>query len=115
MQYNNLGAEWGKFSGGVTNLSTKTGSSAVHGEAYEYLRNKIFNANDFFLNSAGINRPPWVQNQFGANAGGPLTLRSSEGARGGVPGAHVVDGRVAHALLLEILTDSGVGTMVVES
>jgi acetylglutamate kinase len=33
--------------------------------------------------------------------------------RGGVPGAHVVDGRVAHALLLEILTDSGVGTMVV--
>jgi acetylglutamate kinase len=33
--------------------------------------------------------------------------------RGGVPAAHVVDGRVAHALLLEILTDSGVGTMVV--
>jgi acetylglutamate kinase len=35
--------------------------------------------------------------------------------RGGVPAAHVVDGRVAHALLLEVLTDSGVGTMVVES
>jgi acetylglutamate kinase len=33
--------------------------------------------------------------------------------RGGVPAAHVVDGRVAHALLLEILTDSGLGTMVV--
>jgi acetylglutamate kinase len=33
--------------------------------------------------------------------------------RGGVPAAHVVDGRVAHALLLELLTDSGVGTMVV--
>jgi acetylglutamate kinase len=33
--------------------------------------------------------------------------------RGGVPAAHVVDGRVAHALLLEVLTDSGVGTMVV--
>jgi acetylglutamate kinase len=32
--------------------------------------------------------------------------------RGGVPAAHVVDGRVAHALLLEVLTDSGVGTMV---
>jgi acetylglutamate kinase len=32
---------------------------------------------------------------------------------GGVPAAHVVDGRVAHALLLEVLTDSGVGTMVV--
>jgi acetylglutamate kinase len=35
--------------------------------------------------------------------------------RGGVPAAHVVDGRVAHALLLEILTNSGVGTMVVGS
>jgi acetylglutamate kinase len=34
---------------------------------------------------------------------------------GGVPAAHVVDGRVAHALLLEVVTDSGVGTMVVKS
>jgi acetylglutamate kinase len=32
--------------------------------------------------------------------------------RGGVPKAHVIDGRVPHALLLELLTDSGVGTMV---
>jgi len=74
VQTSNLGAEWGKFSGGVTNLSTKTGTSTIHGEAYEYLRNKIFNANDFFLNSAGERRPPWVQNQFGANAGGPLNI-----------------------------------------
>jgi acetylglutamate kinase len=35
--------------------------------------------------------------------------------RGGVPRAHVLDGRVAHALLLELFTDSGVGTMVVAS
>jgi hypothetical protein len=74
VQTSNLGPEWGKFSGGVTNLSTKTGSSVTRGEAYEYLRNKIFNANDFFLSAAGIGRPQWVQNQFGANAGGPLNL-----------------------------------------
>jgi hypothetical protein len=74
VQTSNLGAEWGKFSGGVTNLSTKAGASSIHGEAYEYLRNKIFNANDFFLNSVGRPRPPWVQNQFGANAGGPLNI-----------------------------------------
>jgi hypothetical protein len=74
VQTSNLGPEWGRFSGGVTNLSTKTGSSAVHGEFYEYLRNKIFNANDYFLNAAGIDRPPWVQNQFGGNAGGPLNV-----------------------------------------
>ncbi|HWY05639.1 MAG TPA: carboxypeptidase regulatory-like domain-containing protein [Candidatus Acidoferrales bacterium] len=74
VQTSNLGPEWGKFSGGVTNLSTKTGASSVHGEAYEYLRNKIFNANDFFLNAVDRPRPPWVQNQFGANAGGPLNI-----------------------------------------
>ena len=74
VQTSNLGPEWGRFSGGVTNLSTKAGTSSVHGEAYEYFRNRIFNANDFFLNAAGKARPPWVQNQFGANAGGPLNL-----------------------------------------
>jgi hypothetical protein len=72
VETSNLGAEWGKFSGGVTNLSTKGGTSTLHGEAYEYLRNRIFNANDYFLNEAGRRRPPWIQNQFGANAGGPL-------------------------------------------
>src|SRR6202166_2928591 len=74
VQTSNLGPEWGKFSGGVTNLSTKTGTSSIHGEAYEYLRNKIFNANDFFLNAVNRPRPPWVQNQFGANAGGPVNF-----------------------------------------
>lgn len=74
VQTSNLGPEWGKFSGGVVNLSTKGGTSFFHGEAHEYLRNKIFNANDFFLNAAGQRRPPWVQNQFGAQAGGPLSL-----------------------------------------
>jgi hypothetical protein len=81
VQTSNLGPEWGRFSGGVTNLSTKTGTSSVHGELYEYLRNRIFNANDYFLNAAQRPRPPWVQNQFGGNAGGPLDI-----AHGGMPG-----------------------------
>jgi len=81
VQTSNLGPEWGKFSGGVTNLSTKSGTNSLHGEAYEYVRNKIFNANDFFLNAVGRSRPPWVQNQFGANAGGPLNFsRATEAA-----------------------------------
>src|SRR5215472_3530994 len=81
VQTSNLGADWGKFSGGVINLSTKSGSTGLHGEAYEYLRNKVLNANDFFLNKAGKKRPPFTQNQFGANAGGPLWI------------PHVYDGR----------------------
>jgi hypothetical protein len=76
----NLPAEWGRFAGGVINLSTKSGTQFFHGEAYEYLRNRVFNANDFFLNAAGKPRPPWVQNQFGAEAGGPLSF-ARDGSR----------------------------------
>jgi hypothetical protein len=74
VQTSNLGPEWGKFSGGVTNLSTKSGPNEIHGEAYEYLRNAVLNANDYFLNAAGRPRPPWTQNQFGGNAGGPFYI-----------------------------------------
>jgi len=72
----NLPAEWGRFAGGVINLSTKGGTQSLRGELYEYLRNRVFNANDFFLKQAGKPRPPWVQNQFGAEVGGPLNLHS---------------------------------------
>ena len=75
VQTGNLPAEWGRFAGGVTNLSTKGGTQFLRGEVYEYLRNRVFNANDYFLNQVGKPRPPWVQNQFGAEAGGPLNFR----------------------------------------
>jgi Carboxypeptidase regulatory-like domain len=74
VQTSNLGAEWGRFAGGVINLTTKGGTSFLHGEAYEYLRSRVFNANDYFLNAADQPRPAWVQNQFGAEAGGPVPL-----------------------------------------
>src|SRR5882724_2956516 len=71
VQYNNVGPEWGKFSGGVINLSTQSGSNEWHGTAYEFLRNKVLNANQFFANAAGIPRSPFTQNQYGATLGGP--------------------------------------------
>jgi len=79
VQTSNLGADWGKFSGGVVNLSTKSGTNSLHGEAYEYLRNKVLNANDFFLNKNHLPRPPFTQNQFGANAGGPVLIPHYDG------------------------------------
>src|SRR6202140_1076287 len=72
VQTNNLGPEYGRFAGGVINLSTKSGTNAFHGSAYEFIRNKVLNANDFFANSSGTKRPPFTQNQFGANVGGPV-------------------------------------------
>src|SRR6202045_259928 len=72
VQTNNLGPEYGRFAGGVINLSTKSGTNSFHGSAYEFIRNKVLNANDFFANSNGIARPAFTQNQFGANVGGPV-------------------------------------------
>src|SRR6266478_1901398 len=72
VQTNNLGPEYGRFAGGVINLSTKSGTNSFHGSAYEFLRNKVLNANDFFANRGGVKRPPFTQNQFGANVGGPV-------------------------------------------
>jgi len=72
VQTNNLGPEYGRFAGGVINLSTKSGTNTFHGSGFEFLRNRVLNANDFFANSSGIARPPFTQNQFGANVGGPV-------------------------------------------
>jgi hypothetical protein len=79
VQTSNLGPEWGKFSGGVSNYSTKSGTNSIHGEVYEYNRNKALNANYDYINSTSIPTPPWTQNQFGANAGGPLVLPGYNG------------------------------------
>jgi outer membrane receptor protein involved in Fe transport len=69
---NNVPAEYGNYAGGVINLTTKSGSNKFHGSAYEYLRNKLLNANDYFANRTGLDRPPLVQNQFGGTFGGPV-------------------------------------------
>jgi Carboxypeptidase regulatory-like domain len=72
VQTNNLGPEYGRFAGGVINLSTKSGTNSFHGTAYEFLRNKVLDANDFFSARAGLAVPAFTQNQFGANVGGPV-------------------------------------------
>ncbi len=54
VQYNDQGAEWGKFSGGVVNLSTKSGTNSWHGSAYEYFRNAVLNANEYFNKGSEI-------------------------------------------------------------
>ena len=74
---NNVAAEYGSYAGGIINLTTKSGTNSFHGTAYEYLRNKVLNANDYFNNHNGpgktpLPRPPLRQNQFGGTIGGPV-------------------------------------------
>ena len=72
VQTNNLGPEFGRLAGGAINLTTKSGTNCFHGSAYEFLRNRSLNANTFFNNRAGVQRPAFSQNQYGANIGGPV-------------------------------------------
>ena len=71
-QTHNNTAEFGDYNGGVINMSTKSGTNAFHGTAFEYLRNTVLDANDFFANRLGTGRQSWHQNQFGGNLGGPI-------------------------------------------
>ena len=72
VQTNNLGPEFGRLAGGAINLTTKSGTNGFHGSAYEFFRNRVLNANTFFNNRAGVQRPAFSQNQYGVNLGGPI-------------------------------------------
>lgn len=68
----NAGADFGRFSGGVVNMTTRSGTNAFHGSVWEYFRNRVLNANDYFSNAAGLARPVYNQDQFGASVSGPI-------------------------------------------
>lgn len=65
-------ASFGRDAGANVDVITKGGSNLFHGDAFEFLRNDDFNANDFFLNAAGKPRAVLKQNQFGGSVGGPV-------------------------------------------
>jgi len=71
MEKTNYNAEFGGKSGGVINVITKSGTNNLHGSAYEFLRNNIFDAANFFT-PAGQSAPPFRENQFGGALGGPV-------------------------------------------
>src|SRR6267378_202514 len=65
-------AEYGRATGGVVNVTTKSGTNQFHGTLFEFFRNDKLDANSFFSNKAGLPKPPLHWNQFGANLGGPI-------------------------------------------
>src|SRR5579864_3336761 len=69
---NNMSAEYGRTTGGVISVISKSGGNDYHGTAFEYLQNTALNANNFFNNKSGTPLPPVHQNQFGGAAGGRI-------------------------------------------
>ncbi len=71
VQTNNYSAEYGRSSGSIVNLVTKSGTNQLHGSAYEFFRNNVLDARNFFADPA-FAAPALRLNQFGATLGGPI-------------------------------------------
>jgi outer membrane receptor protein involved in Fe transport len=69
---NNFEAQYGRASGGVVNVITKSGTNSFHGSAYEYNRLSAYTANTFDNDSNGVPKGQYVRNQFGYAVGGPI-------------------------------------------
>jgi hypothetical protein len=70
-------AEYGRSSGAIVNIATRSGSNGFHGEAFDFVRNHFFDARNFFnptVSASGtpIAQNPFKRNQFGAALGGPI-------------------------------------------
>jgi len=71
IESNSPPAEFGRFNGGVINLTTKAGTNAFHGAGFEFFRNEALNARSVFQ-STNLVAPDYRRNQFGGTLGGPL-------------------------------------------
>jgi hypothetical protein len=95
--------EFGRSPGGQVVLTTRSGSNNLHGGIYEYFRNTVLDANDWFADQVGKPRAPEHHNDFGGYLGGPLDRNrtffflSYEGARLDEPGTQVVQVPSAYA------------------
>jgi hypothetical protein len=74
IQTNAYAAEFGRSGGGLVTMVTKSGTNAMHGTLYEFLRNSKLDSNNFFANRAGRPLTSFKRNEFGANVGGPIYI-----------------------------------------
>lgn len=75
VQTNNYSAQYGQNAGGVVNIITRSGSNKYHGDLFEFVRNRVFNAANYFSYVNGVKTvDPLKRNQFGGTVGGPVSI-----------------------------------------
>ncbi len=72
VQQTNFSAEYGFSGASVVNMITRSGGNSFHGSAYDFIRNQMTDANDWFSNAAGQPIPPVHRNNYGGTIGGPI-------------------------------------------
>ena len=71
VEANNVGAQFGRFNGGVVNVATRAGSNAFHGSLFEFFRNEDLNARNYFA-TPGAPKPEYRRNLYGGSISGPF-------------------------------------------
>ena len=74
VETSNFSAEFGRSGAAVLNATIKSGTNELHGSAWEFFRNDVLDAADFFENAHGIKKGNLQQNQFGVTIGGPVVI-----------------------------------------
>lgn len=72
IESNSAPAEFGRFNGGVVNLTTKSGGNDVRGSVFEFFRDDSLNARNYFARTGTPVKPKYERNQFGGVIGGPI-------------------------------------------
>jgi len=72
IQTSGYAPEYGRTPGAQVAMTTRSGTNEFHGDLFEYVRNDLFDANDWFANHFGLARAPLRQNDFGGVLGGPI-------------------------------------------
>ena len=112
VQTANYDATYGRGVGANVDVVSKAGTNRFHGDVWEFLRNNVLNANEFFLKLEGQPRPELKQNQFGAAVGGPV-WRDKTFFFVGYQGLRSVNGFGANAtaLLPQLTADRSAATL----
>jgi carboxypeptidase family protein/TonB-dependent receptor-like protein len=72
IQTSTFAPEFGRTPGGEISIVTRSGTNQFHGTAFDYLRNTVLDANDWFSDEAGLPKPQDEQNDFGGTFSGPI-------------------------------------------
>src|SRR5215470_1448423 len=107
-------AGYGRDAGANVEVVTKSGSNELHGSLFEFFRNDVLNANDFFLNENDQPRPAMKQNQFGGSLGGRM-IKDRVFFFGSYEGTRQINGLSPSSLssnfLPPLTNDRSVGTL----
>lgn len=71
---NSYDAQYGRFGGGVTSVTLRTGTNLLHGQLFEFFKNDNIQANGYSRNSVGLKQPEFKNNTFGFTVDGPIYI-----------------------------------------